>query len=294
MARLCAVIRCRGSFQETPTFSQKRRNWDRRRRRSEPERRKKRGKTDGRTCRPENSTWGADWTANRKARSDSSTKCYNCGQFGHYKSDFPQRRKSNYTKRQPMRPSAIECRLSAGNHYMRECPELGTAKRLLSQKSVSNSDSKPTNLGTNLSPDDSTSAFKKDVTKFIYETEESPVQIINPAMPMSEESTHGTAKMQLFFVLGAVQSVPTWIFADSGSIQNLIDDAVYKKLPEQPPIRDPSDCRIIGGNGKALDLRLFAVRSVTLGTTLLCHEFKVVLNQPSSRSTDWCRCALKS
>ena len=108
-----------------------------------------------------------------------------------------------------MRPSAIECRLSAGNHYMRECPELGTAKRLLSQKSVSNSDSKPTNLGTNLSPDDSTSAFKKDVTKFIYETEESPVQIINPAMPMSEESTHGTAKMQLFFVLGAVQSVPT-------------------------------------------------------------------------------------
>ena len=97
-------------------------------------------------------------------------------------------------------------------------------------------------------------------------------------MPMSEESTIGTARMQLFFVLGAVQTLPTYILADSGSVRTLIDDAVYKKLPYQPPIRDPGDCRAIGGNGEALDLRGFAILPVTLGTTLLWHEFGVVPN----------------
>ena len=47
-----------------------------------------------------------------------------------------------------------------------------------------------------------------------------------------------------------------------------------------PPIRDPGDCRVIGGNGEALDLRGFAVLPVTLGTTLLWHEFGVVPNLP--------------
>ena len=99
-------------------------------------------------------------------------------------------------------------------------------------------------------------------------------------MPMSEESTPGTARMQLFIVLGAVQTLPTWILANSGSVRNLVDELVYKMLPYQPQIRDPGDCRVIGGNGKPLDLKGFTVLPVTLGTTLLWHEFGDVPNLP--------------
>ncbi len=81
---------------------------------------------------------------------------------------------------------------------------------------------------------DSTSTFKKDGTAVIYETEESPVRIIDPAMPMSEESTPGSARMQLFFVLGAVQTLPPWILADSGSVRNLVDETVYKSCLTNP------------------------------------------------------------
>ena len=97
---------------------------------------------------------------------------------------------------------------------------------------------------------------------------------------MSEESTPGTPRMQLFFVLGSVQTLPVWILADSGSVRNLIDEAVYLKLPYQPPIRDPGDVLVIGGNGEALELKGFAVLPVSVGTTLLWHEFGVVPNLP--------------
>ena len=88
------------------------------------------------------------------------------------------------------------------------------AKRLLSQESGCKTDSKPTSARTS-APNDQSSAFNKDGTAFIHETEESIVRIIDPAMPMNEESTPGTARMQLFFVLKAVQTLPTWILADS-------------------------------------------------------------------------------
>ena len=97
---------------------------------------------------------------------------------------------------------------------------------------------------------------------------------------MSEESTLGIARIQLFFVLGAVKTFPTWSLADSGSVQNLVDEMVYKKLPYQPQISNPGDCRDIGGNGEPLYLKGFTVLPVTLGKTLLWHEFGVVLNLP--------------
>ena len=99
-------------------------------------------------------------------------------------------------------------------------------------------------------------------------------------MPMSEEFTPGAPRMQVFFVLGAVQNLPTWILADSGSVQNLISEAINRKLPYQPPIRVPGDCRVIGGNGEPLDLKGFTVLPVTLGSTLLWHQFGVVPNLP--------------
>ena len=55
---------------------------------------------------------------------------------------------------------------------------------------------------------------------------------------------------------------------------------MYKKLQYQLPIRNPRDCRVIGGNGRPLDLKKFRVLSVTLGTTLLWDEFGVVPNRP--------------
>ena len=137
----------------------------------------------------------------------------------------PKRRKSKFTGRQATRPSVIECRLFAKNHYVRECPQLETAKRLFSQESGSKSDSKPTSARTS-ALNDPTLAFKKDCTAVIYETEKSQIRIIDPAMPMSEELTLGTAGMQLFFVLGAVQTLPTWILANSGLGRNLVDEII--------------------------------------------------------------------
>ena len=94
----------------------------------------------------------------------------------------------------------------------------------------------------------------------------------------SEKSTPGKARMELLFVNWAVQTLPTWVLASFGSVTNLIDEAVYKKLPYHSPIRNSEYCRVIGGNGKPLDLKWFTVLPVTHGTTLLWHEFRVVTN----------------
>ena len=96
-------------------------------------------------------------------------------------------------------------------------------------------------------------------------------------MPMSEESNPGTARMQLFLVLGAVQTLQTWILANSGSVQNLVDEMIYKKVSYQPPIRDPGDCQVIG---EPFELKGCTVLPITLGTTLLWHVFGVVPNMP--------------
>ena len=84
--------------------------------------------------------------------------------------------------------------------------------------------------------------------------------------------------MQLFFILGAVQTLPVWILVDSGSVSNLIDESVYNRYPFKPPIRDPGDVRVIGGNGESLDLKGFVVLPVALGSNLNWHEFGVVPN----------------
>ena len=59
---------------------------------------------------------------------------------------------------------------------------------------------------------------------------------------MSKESTPGTPRMQLFFVLGAVHTLPVWILEDSGSVSNLIDESVYRRLPYQPRYATPKMC----------------------------------------------------
>lgn len=73
--------------------------------------------------------------------------------------------------------------------------------------------------------------------------------------------------------------------ADSVSVQNLIDDAVYNLLPYEPPIRDPGDVRVIGGNGEAIDFKGFAVLPVTrldshMARVHNCAQFSI-------RGVDW-------
>ena len=102
-------------------------------------------------------------------------------------------------------------------------------------------------------PNELSSAFNRDRTAVLNETQtpddqspqadlpspselslqsESPVQVIDPALlELSEEFTPGTPRMQLFFILGAVQTLSVCIFADSGSVRYLIDNAVNNRLP---------------------------------------------------------------
>ena len=65
---------------------------------------------------------------------------------------------------------------------------------------------------------------------------------------------------------------------DLSLVENHVDEMVYQKLPYHPPIMEPGDCWVIGGNGKFLDQNGFTVLSITLGTTLLWHEYGVVPN----------------
>ena len=136
-------------------------------------------------------------------------------------------------------------------------------------------------LRESLSPNDQLTQADFPLSSEPTTQSESPVQVIDPALPaMSPESTTGTPQMKLFFILGAVQTLPVWILADSGSVSNLIDESVYNRLSFKPPIRDPGDVRVFGGNGEALDLKGFAVLPVALGSNLILHKFCVVPNLP--------------
>ena len=233
---------------------------------------------DLRSARRGTGTWNGPRGERRK--STSTIKCYGCGRIGHYKSDCP-RQTSGSGGRSTARVPASGCLLCGGAHMARDCPQLATAKRAVETASATKSESKPSPAVRTPLPSDSSTAGKRDGALVLVESGESPVTIVDPALPaMTEESTPGAPRMQLFFVLGAVQTLPVWILADSGSVRNLIDEAVFKKLPFQPPIRDPGEVRVIGGNGEALDLKGFAVLPVTLGTSILWHEFGVVPDLP--------------
>ena len=156
----------------------------------------------------------------------------------------------------------LKCLLCKGNHFVRNCPSL-TAAQQATERSGQARDTEPQKQVAAPSarpsvPNEPSASFKRDGTVVLSESPspnhqplqedslppsetmphgESPVQVIDPAMPaMSQESTPGTPRMQLFFILGAVQTLPVWILADSGSVRNLMDEAVYNRLPYKPPI----------------------------------------------------------
>ena len=63
-------------------------------------------------------------------------------------------------------------------------------------------------------------------------------------------------------------------------MRNLIDEALYDRLPLKPPVRDPGGVRVIGCNGEALALRGFTVLHVSIRTMILWHEFGIVPRLP--------------
>ena len=94
--------------------------------------------------------------------------------------------------------------------------------------------------------------------------------MIDHALPaLSEESTLGIPRMQLFFVMRAAQTLPEKILSDSDSVWNLIDETVSNRLFDKRPIRDPGDVRVIKVNGNAIDLKGFAVLPIFLGSILV-------------------------
>ena len=199
---------------------------------------------------------GAAGKSGKRRPATSSTKCYNCGQYGHYKSDCPLRKTS--VPRQATRTSRVPssgCLICHGNHFARDCSQLQTARQLLEQHNRKPADGAEQSVLLKAPPRASTSAdpkvqFREGGTGVICQVGRSPIRVRDPALPMmGEESTPGSARMQLFFVLGAIQTLPVWILADSGSVRNLIDEAVYRRLPFQPPMQEPGDVQVIGGNG---------------------------------------------
>ena len=226
----------------------------------------------------------------QKAVATSSTRCYGCGRYGVSRSNCQRPRRFgflmdvfNHLQRLDLR---FDCALCKTNHFLRNCPKLRTAQQLLAKSeskwdiAISRRDTVPRSSATS-APTETSVTFKRDGTAVLSESEESPVMVLDPTMPaMSEESTAGTPRMKLLFVLGAVQTLPVWILAESGSVRNLIDEAVFKRLSFQPPISDPGDLRVIGGNGEALDLKGFTVLPISLGFNLIWHEFGFVVNLP--------------
>ena len=186
--------------------------------------------------------------------------------------------------RRPSTRRSLECLLCNGNHFVRNCPLLPSAKSCLRRETKRYTNSSKYFISRPLTANEPSSTFKRDGTAVLPVSVQhamSLVQIINPAISsMSEEFTPVTPRMQLIFVLGAVQILPLWILADPVSVRNLIDAFVNCRLPYQPPIRDPGDVRLIGGNGEALDLKGFTVLTVSFGTNLLLQEFRVVSNLP--------------
>lgn len=122
---------------------------------------------------------------------------------------------------------------------------MDAARRAVNVPTIESDVSKPRTLAFG----GAATALKKVGTEVVFDAKDSPVKVSDPALPVREASTPSALRMTLFFILGAVQTLPTWILADSGSVRNLISEAVFNKLTYKPSIRDTGDCHVIGCNG---------------------------------------------
>jgi len=196
-------------------------------------------------------------------RPRGSRTCYNCGEEGHFSNACPRPKRAASS-------TPIKCDLCGGEHRVRSCPQMQAAAQFVKRNLKSDAATKTTSKST-------------EAAHVLQEAESesekrSPVKVVDSAMPVI--TPQSPARMRLFFVEGMIQTVPIWILADSGSTRNLISEATFNRLPFVPPMREPGDVRVVGGNGDELILRGFAVLPVAVGSVLLWHEFGVVPSLP--------------
>ena len=195
-----------------------------------------------------------------RRKATSSTKCYNCGNFGHYASDCPRRDRSTSRRNRKFDQRPIACLLCGGDHLARDCPQLEIAKRAVSNsEKATKADLKSTSSRPS-TPGDQKDAFKKDGTAVICEAHSSPIRILDPALPaMSEESTPGTPRMQLFFVL-SISTDPAGV--DIGGFGLSAEPDRRERLQEAAvPTPDTTSRRCEGDRRKRRSSRFAGVHS---------------------------------
>ena len=153
---------------------------------------------------------GASNKSGERRMTTAATRCFNCGGFGHFKRDCPKPPKRGLGQFRSKTPNFFKppaCRLCGGEHFVRECPDLPLARKFLErEKSKPSSDPqtpKPQSLSQ--TPNEPDASFKRNGTATLSKaaprasSNESPVKLVDSALPaMSQESTPGTPRMQLF------------------------------------------------------------------------------------------------
>ena len=157
----------------------------------------------------------------------SATRCYGCGQYGHFKSDCPRVDRQGPRRFTPR--SKLECLFCNGDHFVRNCSSLLAAQQATDRSGQARETNPPKQVAAPSArpsaPNEPSATFKRDGTAVLSESlspdnqlvqadsppssetttrSESSLQVIDPALPaMSPESTPETPRMQLFLILGA-------------------------------------------------------------------------------------------